>query len=563
MPEKSRRPANSSQANELKQAVGSAIATLRSELGIVGGAQALFSPSATVMASVAVGLWNGVFGDSSEEETTQGSETPEASQDPHEQGRLAAIEVEEKLSRSLTDWVVSDADAMDVLAIYAGLDDAALTAAVAFANQTTIACLMDNMPEEGRSAPGFEKLASKLSITQLMVSKDALSDSIFFADEEEATSNALVSSMLTTADETGGAIRTMDILSTFPDAATLSSEQQAQLSNIFHTADDRGVWEKAFEVRFGVDINETSRTMRARLGERVEDWTRESLTRVWEVLAALPTSHVAGNTDLVSLVRIETTKRDDHREAGGNAGTGGWYCGTHNTVGMHVGDDLDRENNADDGDPLNGVTRFDKVVRHEIGHAVDAQLNFMSSRGSEEKFGGWEAHGNDWMTILDVAMAAFGCPAEDAGSLVPPMEQIEEGLEKATLSRNWEHFTDEIFDTELMSHPLVEGLKSGIEGSPWYAGHLGMKIEDKIYVLSYRNNWHSFVAKTHAQKVSTYQFRAPGEWFAEAYAAYYDPASNGEGALLGRVNSAAKRDFDSTVHPIQPQSTTAPSQGSD
>ena len=307
---KSRRPANSSQTNELKQAVGSAIATLRTELGIVGGAQAIFSPSATGIAGVAADLWNGVFGDSSEEDTTQGSETPEASQDPHEQGRLAAIEVEEKLSRSLTDWVVSDADVMDVLAIYAGLEDEALKAAVAFANQTTIACLMDNMPEEGRSAPGFDKLASHLSITQLMVSQDALSDSILFADEEEATSDALVGSMLTTAEDTGGADRAMDVLSTFPDAATLSSAQQAQLSEIFHTANDRGVWEKAFEVRFGVSIHETTFPMRARLGERVEDWTRESLTRSWEVLAALPTSHVAGNADLVSYVRIENTQRD-------------------------------------------------------------------------------------------------------------------------------------------------------------------------------------------------------------------------------------------------------------
>jgi hypothetical protein len=560
---KSRRPANSSQANDLKQAVGAAIAALRTELEIVGGAQALFSPSAAGVAGVAANLWSGVFGDSGEEDTTQGSETPEASQDPQEQGRLAAIQVEEKLSRSLTDWVVSDADVMDVLAIYAGLGDEALKAAVAFANQTTIACLMDNMPEEGRSAPGFDKLASQLSITQLMVSKDALSDSILFADEEEATSDALVSSMLTTAEDTGGAVRTMDILSTFPAAGTLSSAQQAQLSEIFHNADDRGVWEKAFEVRFGVSIHETTFRLRARLGERVEDWTRESLTRSWEVLAALPTSHVAGNADLVSYVRIENTQRDKRREAGKAAGTGGWHHDSTNTVGMKVGDDLDAENKTDEGDPLDGVTRFDKVVRHEIGHAVDAQLDFMTSRGSEEKFGGWEEHEGDWEAILDVAMTAFGCPAEGGGSLVPPMEQIEAGLKEATAKRNWGKFTDEIYDIELMSHPLVVGLKNGIEGSPWYDGRLGMKIGDKIYVLSYKNQWHSYMAKTHAQKVSTYQFRAPGEWFAEAYAAYYDPASNGEGALLGKVNSAAKRDFDSTVHPVQAQSTTAPSQGAD
>lgn len=42
---------------------------------------------------------------------------------------------------------------------------------------------------------------------------------------------------------------------------------------------------------------------------------------------------------------------------------------------------------------------------------------------------------------------------------------------------------------------------------------------------------------TRSRKVSTSQCRAPGEWFTEAYAAYYTPSAN-KGDLLARVGTA-------------------------
>jgi hypothetical protein len=50
------------------------------------------------------------------------------------------------------------------------------------------------------------------------------------------------------------------------------------------------------------------------------------------------------------------------------------------------------------------------------------------------------------------------------------------------------------------------------------------------------------------RQVSNYQFRAPGEWFAEAYAAYYQPDPRGRGARLADADKPTKEWFDRNVH---------------
>jgi len=45
-------------------------------------------------------------------------------------------------------------------------------------------------------------------------------------------------------------------------------------------------------------------------------------------------------------------------------------------------------------------------------------------------------------------------------------------------------------------------------------------IDGLVYQEAYKRNWVSYSAKARTQGITGYQFRAPGEWFAELYASY-------------------------------------------
>jgi hypothetical protein len=63
-------------------------------------------------------------------------------------------------------------------------------------------------------------------------------------------------------------------------------------------------------------------------------------------------------------------------------------------------------------------------------------------------------------------------------------------------------------------------------GQPWMLAD-GAKdklaVNGRVYQRDTYNNWVSYLASARANAVSSYQFSTPGEWFAEAYATFYNP----------------------------------------
>jgi hypothetical protein len=74
----------------------------------------------------------------------------------------------------------------------------------------------------------------------------------------------------------------------------------------------------------------------------------------------------------------------------------------------------------------------------------------------------------------------------------------------------------------------IEGENKGL----WKTGDgfkAAMDKDGRVYQEAYASKWWSYDSKARTRKVSDYQFRAPQEWFAEIYAAYYLGSLDDEG----------------------------------
>jgi hypothetical protein len=143
---------------------------------------------------------------------------------------------------------------------------------------------------------------------------------------------------------------------------------------------------------------------------------------------------------------------------------------------------------------------------HEVGHGVDDDTSAMDSGGNA--FAGWKDE-----TLEDVARA------------------VAEAL-------NY----DEVFIKELLTNPKPDDVLKPLDATDeqqkaavawckairvgsnlWNNGAECARraIKGRVYHESYPDQWVSYDLAARSKGITGYQFRAPGEWFAELYAAYY------------------------------------------
>jgi hypothetical protein len=94
--------------------------------------------------------------------------------------------------------------------------------------------------------------------------------------------------------------------------------------------------------------------------------------------------------------------------------------------------------------------------------------------------------------------------------------------------------------------PFLQNVRmtSGSSGL-WDQGKSGATqaaIGDRVYQEAYKNDYWSYDINARKKGVSQYQFRAPGEWFAEAYAAYFLKKLKKNHALYGWLEEEVKKD---------------------
>ncbi|MFV0492107.1 MAG: hypothetical protein ACK5M4_09830 [Pseudorhodobacter sp.] len=266
----------------------------------------------------------------------------------------------------------------------------------------------------------------------------------------------------------------------------------------------------------------------ARFGTSLENWQGSTVVgndnrpgpdiqRFYQIMADLPIAHTLEN-DSFRVFRNEET-----------GGSGSRYSGTDKAVIMDEGDPAtsgpymfgreDEVGTVEPGcEPANEdpVSRFSWNTLHEVGHAVDDQQGFMDTRQSGAAYGGWQVYGPNTQPVADALAGHFDYDAAYIGqklanaTAVTAIPDAPSGVEP----QEWE-------SRRLRVDAHMDAMRVG--QNPWnsMASANRLAIDGRVYQQSYASTWTSYELAARSRGITAYQFRAPGEWFSELYAAYH------------------------------------------
>ena len=180
---------------------------------------------------------------------------------------------------------------------------------------------------------------------------------------------------------------------------------------------------------------------------------------------------------------------------------------------FQVGEVEDKYKPAND----DSVSFFSWNTLHEVGHAVDDKHGFMNKNGSNDSYGGWTEYGRNVKPVADLVAAKFKYDAAYVGQAMAgnasPAIPAKPAGEKCS-DEEW----------EIRRVAFTAWLTSASTASnPWSSNTVANRIaiDGVVYQESYNSRWYSYKVAARSRGITGYQFRAPGEWFAEMYAAYH------------------------------------------
>jgi len=257
------------------------------------------------------------------------------------------------------------------------------------------------------------------------------------------------------------------------------------------------IYEKALKDHYGLKI------------ENPDNMPNTHLDRVFDMFGTVPIGD-AKQDKLEKLRYMKDTK--DAKWSG---------SGAYNSVELAIkmgdfGDASGMENYEIDGEVL-PANSFDVTTLHEIGHAVDTKHGIMAEpKCAKTGCGGWKSESVDSITavyLVELKKTPGLSKDADEGAL---SAAIKAALASGDTSKpdtieqaDWEKVVD--FLTK-------KCLPIRAANSPWFAGSQ-VVVGDRVYQQAYPKAWWSYEYGARAStKVNNYQWRAPGEWFAEIYA---------------------------------------------
>lgn len=320
------------------------------------------------------------------------------------------------------------------------------------------------------------------------------------------------------------------------------------LDDMVRDLDDRmqiEVMEMAFEARFGVDLKNF--TAAAVAGDGVTTTPEISnaalkkrgpnVKRLYELCADSPDRLTLDNPFL-----HEINRHSEKESAEVSNKRGSYYDANNRQIVLSCGSANRRETAslADpkqlpdiDADcvPVGGTETnyFNWTSQHEVGHAIDDQKQYMNTRGDAADHGGWKDHGADIDDVAGIIATHYGYDKDYVAELMTgnPSPGTPEPVGD-THPDIWEEARREV-------HKWYSVAKT--DASMWQNGSVCAKYtfggEKRIYHEAYPSQWVSYLLAARSKGVTGYQFRAPGEWFSELYAAYTTEKLNPDHPAVG------------------------------
>lgn len=320
----------------------------------------------------------------------------------------------------------------------------------------------------------------------------------------------------------GGAVdkAKLDELNKLPGGGVVMDALVANLPD----STPQSVLKDAMQARYGIKVkqfthknpdNETILTGLTKVDKRLPD---KSLKALYDMLGEVPMEHVKDKVK--ELVRFTENKGG----ASYLAKKVYMYCGrtddpnaTQQKFGV-AGDVVPAGEKVEPGcEPADTapVQYFKFAALHEVAHAEDDAKKYMDDPAMAG-IAGWLKHSAD--EVAGVAAAHFKydlayvkailadkSSRPPATSPAPPTGVDAVAWEQARMK-------------------VVAWCQSVRESAGLWWNSAGCKqaaIGGRVYHEAYANDWVSYNLAARAQGITAYQFRAPGEWFAELYAAYY------------------------------------------
>jgi len=478
----------------------------------------------------------------------------------------AIADVEELLSYGLLDWAITDAEAMEALAILEAIPDADLGKQLARLDQKYVNRLLDNLPDAAKTGPGYTRIVQALGPARTIpYAADVLSYGLFdlvitdaevtrvfntFTNLPEADRQTFLAN-LNTAGRLARLISNSNSghhrlyiqpwIRTLPRGG-LTEQQRGLLKVIVSESDDLATLTLAAETRFNVTVG------RSRIpGRPPADWDAAHLRETYLILDGLPDADVAGNQQLLSLGQFRQAATLDQTRKLTVAGV---YQQGVTELGINVEADIDDD--------------FRRVVTHETGHAVDKVLGWTTGlEPAKPERGGWNSYPFNRITCADDMITDAGAglskqlkPAERADVDTEMAKAMDgrtavQGLKDAVRGLAWFPGLAADKRKDVLADPSFDAIEVGLDMPYFRRPDGGEHLGSHVYQQSYKPIWVRYEHQARARKVSDYQFRSPGEWFAEAYAYYYAPDPRGKGTKLAEHDPDTKTYFDNVVDKLQ------------
>jgi len=252
----------------------------------------------------------------------------------------------------------------------------------------------------------------------------------------------------------------------------------------------------------------------------------KSMKAVCEMFSKIP-QDIVGNTSITKVTHKDKT----------DGSVGGGYTPASGAIGMtgrpknaeqEFGSALSKTKNGKPISELPGkidpecqpanekkVDFLAFAAAHEVGHGVDDSKSFMAKNLSKAAFGNWVEHGANMQAVADVVGPHFKfytTPEQKEYVLSTLLSKPTTTPPVPAAPGDWAKWKQDFDDWfEIASN-----------GDPWWSQSKSdaITIGGRIYQQAYTRNWVSYSASARSKGLTGYQFRAPGEWFAELYAGY-------------------------------------------